>query len=218
MNGAPAGVKVMSGPPTPTEAGVSAAHIVIKGLASTNADCGYSYSAMFEVDLKALSVRESEQVEWKENVADTEQVAATLSAFANDWANLGGGYVVCGAVEEKDEHGFPRIRVVGLTSSRLKEVEGRVLAACRDRVSPSIAPLTQELPADSPERRVLIFIMPATKSAHMFRRGDDTGRHYVRVGRETREARNGILRELLVRKGVREEWDRSPNPTATVND
>ncbi len=173
---------------------------------------------MYEVDLKALSIRESEQVEWKESVADPDQVAATLSAFANDWANLGGGYVVCGAAEEKDEHGFPLIRTTGLTSARLKEVEGKVLAACRDRVSPSIAPIVSELPTENPERRILIFVMPATKNAHMYRTGDDTGRHYVRISRETREARNGILRELLVRKGVIEEWDRRPNPTATIND
>lgn len=173
---------------------------------------------MYELDLRALSVRESEQVEWKENVADPEQVAATLSAFANDWANLGGGYVVCGAAEDKDEHGFPSLRIVGLSSARFKEVEGKVLAACRDRVSPSIAPVVQEVPTEYPERRVLVFVMPATKTAHLFRTGEDTGRHYVRISRETREARNGILRELLVRKGVIEEWDRRPNLAATIND
>jgi len=31
-------------------------------------------------------------------------------------------------------------------ATRLKEVEGKVLTACRDRVSPSIAPLVEELP------------------------------------------------------------------------
>ena len=36
------------------------------------------------IDLKLLSQRESEQVEWKENVADPDDVVATLCAFAND--------------------------------------------------------------------------------------------------------------------------------------
>jgi ATP-dependent DNA helicase RecG len=171
-----------------------------------------------QLDLKTLSVRESDQIEWKENVADTDDVAETLSAFANDWSNLGGGYVVCGAREEKDEHGFPRVVIVGLSATRLKEVEGRVLTACRDRVSPSIAPLVQELPTSSPDRRVLVFIMPATRSAHLFRRPEGAGRYYVRISRQTREARNGILRELLVRKGALEEWDRRTCVTATVSD
>lgn len=170
------------------------------------------------VDLKTLSIRESEQVEWKENVADTDDVAETLSAFANDWSNLGGGYVVCGAKEEKDEHGFQRIKINGLSADRLKEVEGRVLAACRDRVSPSIAPLVNEIPTEQPDRRVLVFIMGATRTAHMFRRPNGASKHFVRISRETREARNGILRELLVRKGVVEEWDRRPCQTATAND
>src|ERR1017187_4240672 len=171
-----------------------------------------------QVDLKELSVRESAQVEWKENVADTDDVAETLSAFANDWANLGGGYVVCGAKEEKDEHGFPQVKIVGLSANRVKEVEGRVLAACRDRVSPSIAPMIQELATEHADRRVLVFIMPATRTAHMFRRSDHPAKHYVRISRETREARNGVLRELLVRKGVAEEWDRSACLSATTND
>ena len=56
------------------------------------------------VDLKTLSVRESDQIEWKENVADTDDVVATISAFANDWSNLGGGCAI-----------------VGLSAARLKE-------------------------------------------------------------------------------------------------
>lgn len=171
-----------------------------------------------QVDLKTLSIRESEQVEWKENVADPDDVVKTLSAFANDWSNLGGGYVVCGAREEKDEHGFPLIAIVGLSAARLKEVEGKVLTGCRDRVSPSIAPIVQELPTQLADRRVLVFIMPATRSAHLFRKREEAGKHYVLISRETREARNGILRELLVRKGILEEWDRRPCATATVND
>ncbi len=170
------------------------------------------------IDLKLLATRESEQVEWKENVADVDDVVATLCAFANDWANLGGGYVVCGAKEERDEHGFPRLAVVGLTASRLKEVEARVLAGCRDRVSPSIAPIVEELPTDFPERRVLVFIMPATRKAHHFRRQDTAGKYYVRISRETREARNGTLRELMVRKGEIDVWDRRVCHTATVAD
>lgn len=173
---------------------------------------------MDSVDLRTLSVRENEQVEWKENVADTDDVVATLAAFANDWSNLGGGYVVCGAREEVDEHGFQRISTGGLTAARLKEVEGKVLAACRERVSPPIVPLTEEVAAESPDRRVLVFVIPATRDAHLFRRREEAGRYFVRMGRETREARNGILRELLVRKSAREEWDRRPCLTATAND
>ncbi len=170
------------------------------------------------LSLKELSAREIARIEWNENVADTDDVAETLSAFANDWANLGGGYVVCGAKEEKDEHGFQRVVLTGLTANRLKEVEGKVLTACRDRVSPSIAPSVEELPSDSPDRRVLGFVISATRHRHLFRRQGSAGKCFVRIGRETREARNGIMLQLMVRKGDVDEWDRRECKTATVDD
>lgn len=170
------------------------------------------------IDLRQLAARESEQVEWKANVADIDDVVETLSAFANDLANLGGGYVVCGASEAKDEHGFPIMETPGLTARRLKEVEGTVLARCRDRVSPLLAPLVEELPAATPDRRILVFIMAATDQAHLFRRGSQGAKYFVRIGRETREARDGVLRELLIRKGAVEPWDRQPCAAATVGD
>jgi len=170
------------------------------------------------VDLDELARRESEQTEWKENVADVDDVVATLSAFANDLQNMGGGYVVCGAREGKDPNGFPKLVRAGLTASRLKEVENTVLARCRDRVSPPITPLVEELESEDPVRRILVFLQPATSGAHTFRRGSGETRHYVRVSRSTIEARNGLLRDLLVRKGGLAPWDRRPVSTATVAD
>jgi len=139
-------------------------------------------------------------------------------AFANDLANPGGGYVVCGATEERDEHGFALLRRTGLDADRVREVQGRVLARCRERVSPPIAPLVNELPADDRARRVLVFVQPATSQAHSFRSDREGARYFVRVGSSTVEARNGLLRDLLVRKGVLEPWDRRPCTTATVQD
>lgn len=170
------------------------------------------------VDLEQLARRESEQTEWKENVADINDVVETLCAFANDLQNLGGGYVVCGAKEENDVHGFARLVRTGLAAVRLKAVQGEVLARCRDRVSPPLAPLVEELGADTPERRVLVFTQPATGSAHALRRNTEGGKHFVRVSRSTIEARNGLLRDLLVRKGALLPWDRRPCITATVAD
>jgi ATP-dependent DNA helicase RecG len=173
---------------------------------------------MPRIDLDELARRESEQTEWKENVADVDDVIATLTAFANDLQNLGGGYVVCGAKETKDEHGFPLLVRAGLTADRFKEVENKVLARCRERVSPPLAPLVEELESGDPERRILVFLQPATGSAHTFRRNHEGAKHFVRVGRSTIEARNGLLKDLLVRKGALEPWDRRPCNTASVTD
>ena len=142
------------------------------------------------IDLDRLAERESEQIEWKENVADVADVARTLSAFANDLSNLGGGYVICGAAEQKDENGFPSLVRTGLTANRLREVQGRVLQICRDLVSPPISPLVEEIETEDPERRILVFVQPSTGQAHSFRSGEEGGKHWVRIGSDTREARN----------------------------
>jgi predicted HTH transcriptional regulator len=175
----------------------------------------------FNIDLKELSARESERVEWKENGDDKfviNSIVKTISAFANDIANFGGGYVVCGAKETKDEFGFPKVLFTGLTSDKLKEIEGKVLQHCRDYVSPSIAPIVQELenPKDK-STRILVFIILASPDAHTYRDGETTN-YYVRISKETKEARNGILSQLLVKKQKIEYFDKRVYPKATESD
>ncbi len=171
------------------------------------------------IDLTELAKRESERVEWKENVASIDDVVRTVVALSNDYLNLGGGYVVCGAREGRDEAGFQKVFFEGLTSSRFKEIEGKVLADCREKVDPPIAPRVEEIGLPDAQKRVLVFVVPATDYAHCYRStGKDASTFYVRIGRETREAKNGLLRELLVRKKALEPWDRRPNANASLKD
>lgn len=150
------------------------------------------------IDLQILLSRESEQVEWKENVADFRDVVRTLVAFANDLANLGGGRVVCGVAEDN-------------------EIEGKVMTWCRERVHPPIVPIVEELPGPDPANRILIFTIAATRHAHVLR--DDGGsRYWVRSSRATIEARNGLVLRLLSAKGEVEAWDHRINPDATLED
>ena len=170
------------------------------------------------VDLHELAKRESERVEWKENVADIDAVAKTAVAFANDYANLGGGYIVCGAKETQDEFGFQKMVRVGLTSARLKEVENKLLAVLRENVTPPITPVTEEFPVDA-GRRILVFIIPASPTIHtLTSRPGENGVCYYRDGRETRVAKNGTFRELLTQKNAMEPWDRRAHPLATLED
>lgn len=175
----------------------------------------------FNIDLKELSQRESERVEWKENGDDKfiiNSIVKTISAFANDIANFGGGYVVCGAKETKDEFGFPKVLYTGLSAEKLKEIEGKVLQHCRDNVSPSIAPIVQEL--DNPEdksTRILVFVVLASSDAHTYRNGE-TVHYYVRISKETKEARNGIFAQLLIKKQKIEYFDKRVSSKSTEND
>ena len=175
----------------------------------------------YNIDLKEISQRESEKVEWKENGDDKNiitSIVKTITAFANDIANLGGGYVVCGAKEIKDKYDFPKLVYTGLSANKLKEIEGKVLQHCRDYVSPSLAPLVQELNVPMDEsRRILVFIVTTDSAAHTYRDGE-TAKYYVRIGRETREARNGILRQLFENKKLIEPFDKRPNPNLSETD
>jgi ATP-dependent DNA helicase RecG len=171
------------------------------------------------VDLKTLSSRESERVEWKENVADIDNIIKTITAFANDFSNLGGGYIVCGAKEGKDEHGFQKKFYTGLTANRLSEIKNRALANCRTKISPEIVPLTDEIIiTDDESKRILVFIIPSTGHAHSYRaRGKESSAYYIRVGANTIEARNGLLRELLIAKKQLEPWDKRINNNADIS-
>ncbi|MCL2348837.1 MAG: putative DNA binding domain-containing protein [Planctomycetaceae bacterium] len=173
------------------------------------------------IDLSELSKRESESIEWKKNGSDPEiakAIVKTISAFANDIANSGGGYVVYGAEETQDENGFPTVVYQGLSANKLAEIEGRVTACCRDYVSPSIMP--KILPIDTPNdpnTKILVFIVHASQEAHTFRDGE-TNLYYVRANRRTIEARNGILRELLEKKNKKPQFDRMINTETTLED
>jgi predicted HTH transcriptional regulator len=174
---------------------------------------------MNKIDLAELATRESERVEWKENVADFSDVVKTAVAFANDFSSLGGGYIVCGAKEEKDEYGFQKVIYIGLTSSKLKEVEGKVLNNCQKNVDPPIIPLTEEINTADSSRRILVFIVPASRKAHLYKKDEtESGKYYIRIGRDTKEARNGNLRELLTLKSELETWDKRVNEKSNLSD
>jgi predicted HTH transcriptional regulator len=85
-------------------------------------------------------------------------------------------------------------------------------------VSPPVAPLVQELKnPDDGQTRILVFIVIADGKAHTFRNGEKTA-YYIRIGRETREARNGFLTQLLASKHEIVPFDRRPNPNTGETD
>ncbi len=168
------------------------------------------------IDLNELAKRESERVEWKENVADIGNVIKTIVAFANDYSNFGGGYVVCGAKEAQDEYGFQKLVYQGLSAVRIKEIKGKVVNDCRTKISPEIIPIIEEISV-SEEIRILIFVIHATGHAHSYRANQkDASTYYIRSDSNTIEARNGLLRELFIRKRELEPWDRRVNHSSTI--
>jgi predicted HTH transcriptional regulator len=175
-----------------------------------------------KINLLELATRESDAIEWKENVADERKLIETIVAFTNDFLNLGGGYIVCGAKEIVDIHGFKSVEYVGLTASNLEKLKKFISDTCYNptKVNPPIIPKFDEinLPNDA-SKRVLVITVDATSNAHTYKADNDNRpRHFVRTDANTRAATNGIERELLRRKGQLEPWDRRLNPKAKIED
>jgi ATP-dependent DNA helicase RecG len=169
-------------------------------------------------DLQKLLERENYQVEWKEGVADSQDTARTLVAFANDFQGLGGGYLVCGARESRNEHGFPVAEVIGLTASEISRIVGELQTIGRDNVNPPIFPSVAEIDTHHPDKKVVIFTQPRTGQAHSFKAKTSAPAYWIRSGSMTCEARNGALRELLVKNGAAPPWELQACAESTSED
>ncbi|HYX37228.1 MAG TPA: ATP-binding protein [Oligoflexus sp.] len=170
-------------------------------------------------DLDSILDRENEVVECKENVADWMDLVRCLVAFANDYSNRGGGYAIAGIKEIKNEHNFPAFQKVGLNATRLQEVKGKVLSACKNHVSPQLIPIVHEVPTEDPSKRILVFVVPSSSAAHCYRsEASESGTYYIRLDSSTIEARNEVLRRLLSKKGLIEPWDRRICEESSIED
>ncbi len=79
-------------------------------------------------DLLRQRTVESERIEYKAGW-NPDAVLRTVCAFANDFANLGGGYVVIG--QDCDANSQPLFPPVGLAETLLDKIQRELLAACQ---------------------------------------------------------------------------------------
>lgn len=71
---------------------------------------------------------EGERIEYKAGW-NPDPIMRTICAFANDFENLGGGYVVIG--QDCDAHGQPVWPPAGLPNNRLDKIQQELLAHCQ---------------------------------------------------------------------------------------
>ncbi|VFN03909.1 MAG: ATP-dependent DNA helicase RecG [Candidatus Kentron sp. G] len=79
-------------------------------------------------DLLRQRTVECERIEYKAGW-NPDATIRTLCAFANDFENLGGGYVVIG--QDCDEHGQPLFPPLGLPGNQLDKIQQELLAVCQ---------------------------------------------------------------------------------------
>lgn len=92
-------------------------------------------------DLLRQRTVESARIEYKKGW-NPDAVLRTLCAFANDFENLGGGYIVIG--QDCDDHGQPVSPPVGIASRQIDKIQQELLAACQLIQPPYFPILTLE--------------------------------------------------------------------------
>ncbi len=164
--------------------------------------------------INARSV-ESVRREFKRSWSDQtlEQVVRTICAFANDFLNLNGGYIVIG-VEERN--GLPVLPPHGIEGTNLDEIQKEIQGQCK-RLNPDYQPLI------SPEvfqgKQIIVLWAPAGETrlyqAPKSRRGSERA-YYVRLGSETVEAKDDILTQLI-QMTAKVPYDDRRNTSVTID-
>ena len=132
------------------------------------------------------------------------QVLKTICAFANDFHNLNGGYVVIGVAERGGHVVLPP---TGLSPAELEAAQKWLRGNC-NRLDPQYQPLLA--PEVVGGRHVLVVWAPASQTRPHRAPDGPRGplRYWVRVGADTVDAerRGGLVRELIGQT-ARVPWD-----------
>ena len=161
-------------------------------------------------------VVESERIEFKadwDSKTVGPQVLRTICAFANDYYEVNGGYVVLGVEEENERAVLPPR---GLTDESIQAARKWIRANCRRLDPPYVPVISAEEVAG---RRVLVVWVPASlirpHRAPAMRR--QPARYWVRLGAETVDAeqRGDLLRNLIALT-ARVPWDERPAHRARI--
>jgi ATP-dependent DNA helicase RecG len=147
-------------------------------------------------DLLRQRTVEGERIEYKAGW-NPDAILRTLCAFANDFENLGGGYVVIG--QDCDANGQPLFPPVGLADNQLDKIQLELLAACQ-LIQPAYFPV---LSLEQVEGRKLIVLWapggqnrpykaPASVTAKQ-----KSWHYYIRRYSSTVEAKGETEQELL---------------------
>ncbi len=161
---------------------------------------------------------ESERVEFKASWdphTTGSQVLRTICAFANDYHNLNGGYIVIGAAEQAGRAALPPS---GLSAEEVEAAQQWIRGNC-NRHDPPYPPILS--PETVGDRLVLVVWAPASEMRpHRAPAAIDGSRRlWVRLGSETVDAeQRGDLLRALIQQTARVPWDDRRAPDAQVED
>ena len=177
-------------------------------------------SAILPINLEALlhcRGVESERVEFKASWDPDRtgpQVLRTICAFANDYHNLNGGYVVIGVAEHEGRALLPP---AGLSAEEIEAAQQWIRGHC-NRLDPPYPPILS--PETVEDQLVLVVWAPASEMRpHRAPARDGAPRYWIRLGSETVDAeRRGDLTRGLIQQTARVPWDDRRASEARIED
>ena len=150
------------------------------------------------------SVRVEFKASWDRDTTGF-QVLKTICAFANDFQNLNGGYVVIGVAESEGRAVRP---AVGLTGEEIDAAQRWIRGRCT-AMRPGYTPVLSPEVLDGHD--VLVVWAPASEERpHRAPDGPGAGRnwkYWVRIGSETVDAEASGRLDALLEQTMRMPWD-----------
>ena len=140
-------------------------------------------------------VVETERIEFKAGW-NPDPIVRTLCAFANDFENLGGGYLVIGQDSKDGQAVFPP---VGIPQGQLDQIQRDLLQYCH-LINPPFFPI---LSIEQFQGKTLIVLWVPGGQTRPYQAPKNVTakekvyRHYIRRYANTVEAKNSDLRELI---------------------
>ncbi|MBI3915846.1 MAG: putative DNA binding domain-containing protein [Betaproteobacteria bacterium] len=124
-------------------------------------------------------------------------VLHTICAFANDFHNLGGGYIIVGVAERQ---GQPRLPPIGLKRGQIDAIQKEILNLGHNAIQPYYHPVV--VPATINGRHILvIWVLGGQtrpyKARLSFAKGGKEYAYFIRKGSSTVRARGADETELL---------------------
>ena len=139
---------------------------------------------------------ESNRIEFKKGW-NPDKIYRTICAFANDFDNIGGGYIVVG-IEEEERTGIAKRPVTGVPIEALNDIQ-KDMVGYNNKIEPYYMPRIDVQEVDG--KSVLVIWAPAGVNRPYNVRERVTAKQspskwYIRSGTSTIEAKGEVLDEL----------------------
>ncbi len=124
-----------------------------------------------------------------------ESTIRTISAYANDFHNVNGGYIILGV--ETDQKGKPILPPRGMDRYNLDDVQRDISGESRSKITPQYLP---QIFIETYQNKQIVVIWAPSGDNRPYQapKKDGTGNtFYVRSGSETVQATGDILRQLI---------------------